>query len=220
MRKVFGGVAVAMLLTAAVGVGSAVGAALITSADIKNKSIKQKDMATGSVNSRVIKDRSIQQKDLAFGIVGAQNLGTAVQDVVVNFTVPSGKTIQGAVGGDFASETAGGDWGVITSLPLKARNDLTDADVSVNVTTWTDAGGQTDPTTTDANPGCTGTVDNPTAPAGEVCIYVAGGDNAADLFGYSVEPGSGGSPYGFKLAWTSPITGDTYIDAVWAYHAA
>jgi hypothetical protein len=229
MRRLLGTTGLVVFLVASVGVGSAVGAALITSADIKNKAIKQKDMATGSVNSRVIKDRSVKQKDLAFDAVTSQviaqntitsaNLSPAVQDVVERFTVPSGKTIQGAIGGDFASETTGGDWGVIASLPLKARNDLTDADVFVNVSTWQNAGGQTAPTTTDTDAGCTGTVANPTAPPGKVCIYVAGGDNALDLFGYSVVPGAGGSPYGFKLNWTSPTTGDTYIDAAWAYTA-
>lgn len=219
MRRYLGTAGMAILLSALIGVGSAVGAALITSADIQNKTIKRKDMATGSVNSRVVKDRSIKRKDLAFDAVDVQNLAVSIQNVVSEFTVPSGKTIQGAVGGDFASETDGGDWGVIVSLPLKARNDLTDTDVHVNVSTWVDAGAQTPPTTTDANAGCSGTVANPTAPAGDVCVYVAGGDNAQDLFGYSIVPGTGGSPYGFKLSFTSPITGDTYIDAVWAYTA-
>jgi hypothetical protein len=151
-------------------------------------------------------------------------LGTLVNEVtniqeILAFTVPPGDTIRGAIGGDFDSPAGAEDWGVIVSLPLKARNDLTDADVHVNVTTWTNADGQTAPTTTDMNAGCTGTVANPTAPAGDVCIYVAGGDNALDLFGYSIVPGTGGSPYGFKLNWTSPAAGDTYIDAVWAYTA-
>jgi hypothetical protein len=41
---------------------------------------------------------------------------------------------------------------------------------------------------------------NPTAPAGKVCVYVAGGDNANDVNGYSIRPGTGASPYGFKVA--------------------
>jgi len=156
---------------------------------------------------------------IADGAITEANLNAALADAAGQFTVPAGKTIRGAVGGDFASETAGGDWGVIVSLPLKARNDLTDGDVHVNVSTWVDAGGQTAPTTTDTNAGCTGTVANPSAPAGDVCIYVTGGDNAADLFGYSVVPGTGGSAYGFKLNFTSVLAGDSYIDAVWAYTA-
>jgi hypothetical protein len=51
-----------------------------------------------------------------------------------------------------------------------------------------------------------------------VCIYVAGGDNAADVSGVSIIPGTGGSRLGFKLIWDSSAqNGDTFIDAVWAY---
>lgn len=174
---------------------------------------------TGTYPNPGIANNAVTSAKIADGTIEEADLNTALADAAAQFTVPAGKAIRGAVGGDFASETAGGDWGVIVSLPLKARSDLTDSDVHVNVTTWTDAGGQTAPTTTDTNPGCTGTLASPTAPAGDVCIYVAGGDNALDLFGYSIVPGAGGSPYGFKLNFTSPSAGDSYIDAVWAYTA-
>jgi hypothetical protein len=52
---------------------------------------------------------------------------------------------------------------------------------------------------------------------GKVCIYVAGGDNAANVSGYSVRPGTAGRRYGFKLKWDAVNNGDTFIDAVWAY---
>jgi hypothetical protein len=143
---------------------------------------------------------------------------TNIQEILA-FTVPSGDTIRGAVGGDFNAESALGDWGTVVSLPLQARNALSDDDVFVNVSLWQSGNGQTQPTTTDTDPGCNGTIANPTAPAGKVCIYVAGGDNAQDLNGYSVVPGTGGSPFGFKLAWTNTGTGDTFIDGVWAYTA-
>lgn len=176
-------------------------------------------IAANSVGSAELAGNSVTSAKIADGSITEADLNAALADAAGQFTVPAGKTIRGAVGSDVASETAGGDWGVIVSLPLKARNDLTDNDVHVNVSTWVDAGGQTAPTTTDTNAGCTGTVANPTAPAGDVCIYVTGGDNAADLFGYSVVPGTGGSPYGFKLNFTSVLAGDSYIDAVWAYTA-
>src|SRR5436190_1438393 len=52
---------------------------------------------------------------------------------------------------------------------------------------------------------------------------VIGGDfRAADVAGYSVVPGTGASQYGFKLHWVSTGPGsanNTFIDAVWAYHA-
>ena len=48
-------------------------------------------------------------------------------------------------------------------------------------------------------------------------IYVTGGDNAANVSGDAVIPGSGGSKLGFKLLWDAEHNGDTFIDAVCAY---
>jgi hypothetical protein len=109
---------------------------------------------------------------------------------------------------------------VDVSLPAKAANALGDDDVFVSVAGWASGdAGQIQPTTADTSAECDGTPASPTAPPGQVCIYVAGGDNATDVSGYSVLPGSGASRYGFKLAWTSPLIGDTFVDAVWAYTA-
>jgi hypothetical protein len=71
--------------------------------------------------------------------------------------------------------------------------------------------------TSDTSARCTGTLARPTAPRGKVCIYVAGGDNAANVSGYSVRPGTDESRFGFKLKWDAMHNGDTFIDAVWAY---
>jgi hypothetical protein len=134
--------------------------------------------------------------------------------------VPSGETIFGAVGADFhAYDATASDFGVDVSLPLPAPVGLTDDDVFVNVTTWTGDGSQTTPTTTDTDPGCDGTLDTPTAPAGKVCIYVSGADHAFNLNGYSVRFGTEASKYGFKLKWDASTQGDTFVDAVWAYTA-
>lgn len=124
---------------------------------------------------------------------------------------------RGAVGGDFDAFQALGDWGIDESLHTPAPTPLTDDDVYVVVSKWRSGDtGQTQPTTTDTGP-CTGSVRRPTAPEGKVCIYVAGGDNATDVNGYSVRPGTLGSRFGFKLAWTNEEPGDTFIDATWAY---
>jgi hypothetical protein len=134
--------------------------------------------------------------------------------------VPSGGTIRGAVGGDFhAYDSTASDFGIDVSMPMPAAAGLADTDVSVNVTGWQDGGGQTTPTTTDTNAGCTGTPAAPTAPAGKVCIYVSGADHAFNLTGFSVLFGTGASPYGFKLKWDVSQVGDTFVDATWAYTA-
>ena len=134
--------------------------------------------------------------------------------------VPSGETIRGAIGADYhAYDDSASDFGIDVTLPMPAPVALGDDDVFVNVSHWQGADGQTEPTTADTNAGCTGTPDNPTAPAGKVCIYVAGADHAFNLSGYSVRFGDEKSKYGFKLKWDASQKGDTFIDAVWAYKA-
>lgn len=133
----------------------------------------------------------------------------------------SGSLLRGAVGADFDSQLppgglVGADFGVDVSLPRRAGNALGDNDVHVALR-WKNGGGQTQPTTSDTSAGCTGTLAHPTAPRGKVCIYIAGGDNAANVSGYSVRPGTDKSRYGFKLKWDAMHNGDTFIDAVWAY---
>jgi hypothetical protein len=209
MRRIFW-IAAAVAVISLTGVGSAVASHLVVrSSDIVDFTIRNVDLATGAVNSRVIRNGSIGRSDLSSFLQGQLQFAT----------VPSGRTIRGAVGGDFDAAANLTDWGVVVSLPAAARNALGDNDVYVNVALWSTGDGQTQPTTTDTNVGCTGTLAAPTAPAGKVCIYVAGGDNATDLNGYSVRPGTGRSRYGFKLSWTNATPGDTFIDAVWAYHA-
>jgi hypothetical protein len=121
-------------------------------------------------------------------------------------------TITGMVGADYDSELPAGsvngaDWGVDGSFKKPANNLIQDTDVKVR-------GGadKTDFT------GCTGTAANPTAPKGKVCIYLIGSGNATNIRGVTPVPGTGGSKYGFKLIWDTPANGDTYVDAVWAYH--
>jgi hypothetical protein len=51
-----------------------------------------------------------------------------------------------------------------------------------------------------------------------VCAYLIGSDGATNLRGVTPVPGTGGSKYGFKLIWGAAGNGDSYVDAVWAYH--
>lgn len=135
--------------------------------------------------------------------------------------MPPGQTIRGAVGGDYNAESALADWGLDMTLPVPARNNLSDDDVTVNIDSCEAGAGQACPTTSDndENPDCDGTPEAPTAPAGVLCIYVSGADNAEDVRGHSVLFGTGASPYGFKLVWDNVHTGDTFVDATWAYTA-
>jgi hypothetical protein len=164
------------------------------------------------ITSREIRDEAVRRADI----------NDAAEDhFVVPGRVPAGKTIRGAIGGDFhVYSDASDDFGVAGSLPIPASSPLGDDDVHIVVTTWTSGDpAQTQPTTTDTNAGCDGTLRRPTAPAGDVCIYVAGGDNAANVEGFSVRPGTARSRFGFKLAWDAPGTDDTFLEGVWAYRA-
>lgn len=135
--------------------------------------------------------------------------------------VPPGKTIRGAVGGDYEAQAALQDWGLDTTLPMPARNALADGDVTANIASCQVSAGQVCPTTSDIaeHADCNGTPTAPTAPAGVLCIYVSGADNAQNVRGDSVIFGTGASPYGFKLLWDTVHTGDTFVDATWAYTA-
>jgi hypothetical protein len=183
----------------------------ITSGEIENRTIKAEDQKTGSTNGRVIEDGSVDGSEIA---------DSTKTRFIVPGSVPSGKTIRGAVGADFhVYSEASDDVGIDVSLPIPAATALSDDDVHVNVSLWDTGDGQVQPTTSDTNPGCAGTLAEPIAPPGDVCIYVAGGDNAQNLSGFSVRPGTDASRFGFKLKWDPPNNGDTFIDGVWAYQA-
>ncbi|MFN2640479.1 MAG: hypothetical protein ABR548_01080 [Actinomycetota bacterium] len=212
MRRLF--VTLAALVLVAAPFLTAHAANTVTSSDIVNGTIRNVDLATGSVNGRVLQNGTVSRVDLT---------GILQRSLRWSTTLPL-QTVRGAVGGDFDVSSGNScpcGWGVDMTLPSAARSALTDDDVYVNVDGWVSGDtGQTAPTTTDTGGGaCTGSPSNPTAPRGKVCIYVAGADNAFNVNGYSVRPGADASPYGFKLHWESAasVTGDTFIDAVWAY---
>jgi hypothetical protein len=51
-----------------------------------------------------------------------------------------------------------------------------------------------------------------------VCVYLIGSGGATNIRGVTPVPGTGGSRFGFKLIWDATGNGDTFVDAVWAYH--
>jgi hypothetical protein len=188
----------------------------VTSSKVKNFSLLRRDFKRGQL-PRGPQGRAGPRG--ATGPPGPQG-ATGPAGPSALGTVPSGQTIRGAIGGDFhAFDNTASDFGVDVTFPIPAPVGVSDDDVFVNVDSWQDAGGQTAPTTGDTNAGCTGTPSTPTAPPGKVCIYVTGADHAFNLAGYSVLFGTGASRYGFKLKWDASQTGDTFVDATWAYTA-
>jgi hypothetical protein len=151
------------------------------------------------------------RKGLAVISVMAVVLGIGLFNAFSAQAVTSGTTIRGAIGGDFdvelpAGSVNGTDWGVDETLRPPASSQLHDSDVTV-------AGGADSAENT-----CAGSAVHPSAPPGTVCIYPLQSDNAQNLTGYSIAPGTGGSRFGFKLLWdASANNGDTFVDATWAY---
>jgi hypothetical protein len=201
--------------------------------------IKNSNIATGAVNSRTILDAGILNRDirtaavnsrvLSDGGVGYVDIASSAKNTLQNASIRSGVTVRGVIGGDFEgfTATAGGpcedncDWGVDASLPFPAPVGLDDSHVLVDTSLCgSDCPGiSADSTESTGASVCDGTLDLPTAPAGVVCIYVAGSANALELAGYSIRPGTGVSKYGFKLKWVSTTDDDSFVDAVWAYKA-
>jgi hypothetical protein len=128
-----------------------------------------------------------------------------------------GRTFRGVIGGDFhgVASVGGDDWGALASIAGRARTRISDADVAV-VDDQAPAGVTS---SDESDVACTGTFAVPTAPPDKVCIYISNGDNAIDVHGVSIVPGStGGSRYGFKIAWSTPTDdADTFVEASWAY---
>jgi hypothetical protein len=210
--------------------GTAVAEKMIDAGDIEKNAIKSRHLDNGKVKEKDL-NAAVKAKLNRTGQPGPQG-GTGPQGPAGQTgsqgpagasalnPVPSGQTIRGAVGADdHAHDADASDFGIDVTMPMPAANPLSDDEVNVNVAGWQNAGGQTAPTTTDTNPGCNGTPANPTAPPGEVCIYVSGADHAFNLEGFSVLFGTEASPFGFKLKWDASLEGDTFVDATWAYTA-
>lgn len=157
-----------------------------------------------------------------------------------------GATDRGAIGGDFdRAPTAVPDFGAYATLKTPAKAELDDAHVVVvasqcspddaptpgtcSASNSSDGGApysQSDDEDTSVCPSTWANeqlLDKPTAAKGFVCVYVLGGTNFGTIIGgdaihgVSIAPGDLGSKLGFKIAWGPDNSGDSYVDAIWAY---
>jgi hypothetical protein len=88
--------------------------------------------------------------------------------------IPSGVTVTGSFAGTAAANPPGLTWQIAVDLPGVAPEPLTDATVNLFP-----LGGETP----DADPGCTGTFSEPTAPPGKVCVYAYQRANISTMYG-------------------------------------
>jgi Collagen triple helix repeat (20 copies) len=138
---------------------------------------------------------------------------------VFSSSIPSGQTVTGAWGGRYiAPQLAFNNSYLLTvGFPVKAPAPLADTDVNA----------APDPAAGDPDSSCTGSVNNPTAPAGKVCLYVGHAANAS-VTGFRLTiPGTGGTQpgdaYGFTVrvldTGTVGNTATTWAQGTWAYTA-
>jgi hypothetical protein len=238
--------AVALVLTLTVGAGGTINR-LITGRDVSDNSLTSADIRNGTIGAADLKRSLVRSlrgpqgrrgpegtpgERGPGGLRGSEGPGGPKGDAGPRGerglrgtagtsafeTVPGGQTIRGVIGLDVDAAAGGGDWGVLTSMPMPAPFVLEDDDVLVDIEGRVEidpANPGTAPTTTDeGNAECEGSPTNPTAPPGRVCIYVRHSTNAVDLFGYGVN-----STQGFKLNFTNSSAGDSFVDATWAYRS-
>jgi hypothetical protein len=221
MKRIFGRrpspslvISIAALVIACVG--TAYAANLITSADIKNGTIKKKDLSASAKKS--LRGPKGDKGDPGEkGDPGDQ--GPPGPSGLSGGTIPSGTTVTGAWGGRYIAALAGNQTNsylLTYSFPLPAPVRLTDSQVQFGAGTAGPVG--------DADPACSGSVASPTAPAGMVCIYSQ--DSARDnstLTGFKLSAAQAttdADAYGFTVRIVNVSTpGTMRAEGTWAYTA-
>lgn len=135
--------------------------------------------------------------------------------------IPQGTTIYGVLGADYHAASAGSLWGTAVSFQAIPPVSLQDELVAIanNTVVDNDCNGASclDSEELPYSAHCSGTAENPTAPASFVCIYPSADLNAAGLRAVAIPRDNG--RFGFFVRWTAASAGRNYFRAVWAYTA-
>ena len=139
--------------------------------------------------------------------------------------IPSGHVVSGVIGFDDHASASFEDFAGFASFPvaeLPGGAGLVSTDILIDETpavlsSCGKASNCIDSDSLDTSNVCTGEVDNPTAPAGKVCIYPVGMSSNATFLGNTV-PFSG-SRSGFEVRGVANGSGDIYFQGIWAYQA-
>jgi hypothetical protein len=225
------------LVVACTGTAVAV-QSLVTSAQIKNGTIKLKDLSPG-VRKALLSNvgatgpagakgtNGIKGSTGPTGLKGATGAtgatGQGATSIFDGGSIPSGKTIRGAWGGRYITAVEGNQQNsylLSVSFPLPAPVPLTDSKVQFGANTAGPVG--------DADPECTGSVANPTAPPGKVCIYSNEGPNGtrsnSTLTGFKLSAAgidTSADRYGFevRIVDAGTVPGTLRAEGTWAYTA-
>lgn len=127
--------------------------------------------------------------------------------------IPSGATVTGAFGGheQDAEEGDNVDYVEVISLPLPAPDPLSAEDVN-----FADPDGLA---IGDGDPSCTGTIREPTAPPGKVCLYANVRNGDTDSFSGEALSTFIDSRNGFRVVGAGNFTGRATLEGTWAYTA-
>jgi hypothetical protein len=179
----------------------------VGSEDIKPNSIRSTDIRHNALTGADVSEATLMTVPKA---TNAGKLGGVRKRGFLRFgEIPHGQTVRGTFG--TAGTTFQRDF---VNFPAPAPKDLDDS--RVNFTPGEKAG--------DDDPACTGSPQNPTAPAGKVCLYADGfwaGTEDASCTGESAAPDfseAGTFRFGFRVEATGagPMTG---CIGNWAYTA-
>src|SRR5262245_24434502 len=177
--------------------GGAYAASQIGPNDIKRNAVRSKHIENGQVRSADIGNGQVRGAD-----VDESTLQGLIRS---GATIPSGVTVRG----NFAAHEGGTGSHVIDeaiNFPIPAPQALTPT--TVNFAPGSNVG-------TDDDQDCTGSLDNPTAPPGKVCLYEGGGANASTAQGYI---GAGiNARLGFLIIVNG--SGEVILTGSWAYRA-
>lgn len=222
-----------LALVVAVGAGGAYAAGKIGHKQIARNAIRSKQIKNGAVASVDLQDNGVTGADVDENSLGpvpaaqtskqadsagdAANLGGAPPADYLSYgsTIPSGKTVTGALGYE---TTSGGNYREVVSFyPLRAPANVVDSAVNFTNTSVSAAAAAN----SDESAACTGTVSNPTAPAGQVCIYLEAENVASNSAqGFAFFPGlTQGSRLGFSVQADASGANGTTMTGTWAYTA-
>jgi hypothetical protein len=165
----------------------------------------------------------VKAADVAGNAIKSSNIQNGQVSVLdTNKVIPSGATVTGAF--DEVEDDSGGAGGAALRFSedfygLRAPTALTDNNINFD-----DTGISADAAaSSEENPGCTGGIGIPTAPPGEVCIYLVGEtvDNGS-AFGRPIGIGTGfnqADDKGFVVTASNNVISFAELRGSWAYTA-
>jgi hypothetical protein len=186
----------------------------LTGADVKNRSLHAVDLAADARVAGPAGPVGPAGNAGATGAAGTNgtngtNGANGARGVAAWDTIPSGQTVRGEFFYDTTGVGATTIDGVAINLPALAPVPLTDATAN-----FAPGGGVS---TSDADATCTGDSFTPTAPPGQLCVYIAATNH---ITGASVRKGNLASQAVLVDISGDATSGtDKYLRATWAYTA-